>query len=197
MPKETIATQKSDHENIVVVTQRLRLRHLQLEDDDVAALHAVLGDPEAMKYYPAPFTRVGSTEWIRKQLARYEADGFGLWAVVLKSSGQVIGDCGLIRQQVNAHDEVELAYHIRRDCQRMGYATEAARPCLQLAHERFRMARLISMIRPENLASRRVAEKCGLHAETELNWRGYPHLVYRINLDPGHSLLSPSSAATL
>jgi RimJ/RimL family protein N-acetyltransferase len=102
-----MSTDRNFTPELVLETLRLQLRRLRFDDADIEALHAVLGDPMAMRYYPAPLTRSGAENWIQKQLARYEADGYGLWAVVLKSSGQVIGDCGLACQQVKGVDEVE------------------------------------------------------------------------------------------
>jgi ribosomal-protein-alanine N-acetyltransferase len=163
-------------ESVILETERLLLRHFTL--DDVAALQAVLGDPVAMQWYPAPFDREGVENWITRNLDRYQSDGYGLWAMVLKSSGEMIGDCGCVLQEVQDRKEVEIAYHVRRDLWGNGYATEAARACMDYAFNRIGVSRVISMIRPENRNSLRVAEKNGLTREKIIFWHGYDHCIY-------------------
>jgi RimJ/RimL family protein N-acetyltransferase len=152
--------------------------------EDAPALHAVLGDEESMRWYPRAFTRGEVDEWIARQIARYPT-GTGLLGVVLRESGQLIGDCGPVWQAVDAGPEIEIGYHIHRDHRNRGYATEAARAVRDYAftalpcdHE---TDHVISMIRPENLPSRRVAEKNGLSLRRTLLWRGYEHCVYRLD----------------
>ena len=162
----------------ILGTERLLLREFVLEDVDALAL--VLSDPETMRYYPATLDRAGVAEWIRRNRRRYVDAGHGLWAMVLKSSGELVGDCGLTRQAVDGTEEIEIGYHVRRDLWGRGYAPEAARACREYGFGRLGADRLISLIRPENLASRRVAEKTGLSLWKEVVWRGSPHLVYVI-----------------
>jgi RimJ/RimL family protein N-acetyltransferase len=156
--------------------------------EDAPALHAVLGDEETMRWYPRSFTREEVDEWIARQIARYPS-GTGLLGLVprhaaLKENGQLVGDCGPVWQTVDAHPELEIGYHIHRDHRNRGYATEAARAVRDYAfttlacdHE---IDHVISMIRPENLPSRRVAEKNGLTLHRTVSWRGYEHCVYRL-----------------
>jgi RimJ/RimL family protein N-acetyltransferase len=98
---------------LILETERLLLREFVPEDVD--ALAAVLSDPETMRYYPAVLDRAGVVAWIERNRRRYADDGHGLWAMVLKSCGEVIGDCGLTRQRVDGVDEIEIGYHVRRD----------------------------------------------------------------------------------
>lgn len=163
-------------ETVILETERLRLREFTL--DDIAALHAVLGDPVAMRWYPAPFDVEGVRGWIERNVGRYRREGHGLWAMILKSSGEVIGDCGCGIQEVEGKKEMEIAYHVRRDLWGNGYATEAARACMDYAFNKLRVKRVISMIRPENVNSRRVAEKNGLTCEKAVFWHGYDHCIY-------------------
>ena len=92
----------------------------------------------------------------------------------------LIGDCGLTRQTVDGTDEIEIGYHVRRDLWGQGYAPEAARACQDYGFARLDVDHLISLIRPENLPSRRVAEKTGLTLWKEVMWRDLPHCVYVI-----------------
>lgn len=148
---------------MILETERLWLREFALADAD--ALEKVLGDATAMEFYPSAFDRMGVEAWIVRNQRRYREEGSGLWAMVLKESGEVIGDCGCVRQEVEGRTELEIGYHVRRDLWGNGYATEAARACLDYAFTRPGAAKTISMIRPENLRSRRVAEKIGLSCE--------------------------------
>jgi [ribosomal protein S5]-alanine N-acetyltransferase len=161
---------------VILETARLLLREFSLQDAD--ALEAVLGDPVAMQYYPAPFDRPGVEAWIRQNRERYQRDGHSLWAMLLKSSGELIGDCGCVLQEVEGRNEIEVGYHVRRDLWRRGYATEAAHACIEYAFTRLGAGRVISMIRPENLPSRRVAEKNGLICDKVVFWHGYDHCIY-------------------
>jgi ribosomal-protein-alanine N-acetyltransferase len=163
---------------LVLETSRLELREFRPDDADAPA--RVLSDPETMRFYPAPYNRTGVEEWIVRNLRRYEEDGHGLWAMTLKSSGELIGDCGLTVQTVDGTDEIEIGYHVRRDRWGQGLATEAARACRDHGFARLKVERLISLIRPENLASRRVAEKNGMTVWKEVERAGLPHLVYAI-----------------
>ncbi len=160
----------------VLETGRLLLRHFCPEDVD--AILAVIGDPVAMQYYPRTFARNDAVEWIDRNRRRYVECGYGLFAVVLKAAGEVIGDCGLVQQEVDGVSRLEVGYHLRRDQWGHGYATEAARACMDYAFHTLAATDIISLIRPENLASRRVAERNGMKPERQITFYGLPHLVY-------------------
>lgn len=163
-------------EIVVLETERLQLRHFA--PGDIAALEAVLGDPIAMQWYSAPFDHDGVTAWIERNINRYQHEGHGLWAMILKSSGELIGDCGCVMQEVEGKQAIEIAYHVRRDLWGNGYATEAARACIEFAFNKLGAQRVISMIRPGNVNSRRVAEKNGLTCEKVVFWKSYDHCIY-------------------
>lgn len=163
-------------QGVILETRRLRLR--EFRRDDVDALQAVLGDPVAMEFYPSAFTREGVMGWIARNMGRYRCDGFGLWAMALKPAGELIGDCGCVVQEVEGRCEIEVAYHVRRDLWGNGYAPEAAHACMEYAFDRLGAERVISMIRPENRNSVRVAEKNGLVREKIVYWWNYDHCIY-------------------
>ncbi|NWL35150.1 GNAT family N-acetyltransferase [Paenarthrobacter nitroguajacolicus] len=140
-------------------TARLRFREMTLADIEV--MSSMLGDPAVMRYYPAPKTRGEALAWIEWNQTNYARDGFGLW-IVETHDGGFVGDCGLTRQQVNGRSELEVGYHVRRDLQGHGYGTEAALACLELARDVLRVGRLVAIIHPDNVASRRVAERLGM-----------------------------------
>jgi len=160
----------------ILETPRLSLR--EFVPDDAAPLELVIGDPQTMRWYVRPFTRPEVEEWIARNRTRYEKHGYGLWAAMLKPTRELVGDCGLVVQEVDGERLVEVAYHIRRDCWGRGYATEAARACMRYGFETLGLGKLISLIRPENLQSRRVAEKNGLRIERQTMRVGLVHDVW-------------------
>ncbi len=109
---------------VVIETERLLLR--EMTNDDSPALYKVLSNSDIMQHYPYTFDANGVRNWIERNIKRYRILGFGLWALCLKETGEVIGDCGLTMQFVNGDIKPEIGYHIRADKQRKGYAKEAA-----------------------------------------------------------------------
>jgi RimJ/RimL family protein N-acetyltransferase len=107
-----------------IETERLFLR--EMTEDDFSALYRVLADAEIMRHYPYIFDESRVKGWIARNIERYRVFGFGLWAVCRKDTGEMIGDCGLTMQVIDGQIKPEIGYHIRRDCQRVGYAKEAA-----------------------------------------------------------------------
>lgn len=162
----------------ILGTPRLILREFVPEDVD--ALARVLSDPETMRHYPAPLDQAGVEQWIARNRVRYSSDGHGLWAMVLKTSGELIGDCGLIRQEVDGESLVEIGYHVRRDLWGQGLAPEAACACRDYGFAHLKVDRLISLIRPENIPSQKVAQKAGMTLWKTVVWRGLSHHVYAI-----------------
>ncbi len=162
----------------ILETSRFTLREFRPEDADSLAL--TLSDAETMRFYPAPLDRAGVEDWISRNLRRYREHGHGLWAMILKSNDELIGDCGLVVQEVDGQNEIEIGYHVRRDLWGQGLATEAASACRDFGFARMPVERIISLIRPENLPSRRVAEKNGMSVWKEVVRKDLPHLVYAV-----------------
>jgi len=163
---------------MILETERLVLR--EITQDDFDDLFAIWSDAETMRFYPATLDRQGMQEWLERNQRRYEQYGHGLWAVILKSNGKFVGDCGLTIQEVDGVEELEVGYQFSKKYWGQGFATEAARGCMDYAFNQLGRRRIISMIRPENIPSRRVAERNGLKIEKELFWRGFQHFVYAI-----------------
>jgi RimJ/RimL family protein N-acetyltransferase len=160
----------------VLETERLRLRHFS--PDDLEDLASILTDAETMQYYARPFTREEAMQWINQNLERYAQDGFGLFAVVSKETAEFLGDCGPVRRLVDGRDEVEIGWQVKRSRWRQGIASEAGAACRDLAFGPLGLDRVISLIRPENVPSRGVAEKIGMTIEKEIDYKGYQHYVY-------------------
>jgi len=160
MANEFRISQMNEDEAKGITTKRLFLR--EMEDRDMEALYAVWGDQENMKYYPYSFDEERVRTWIERNQARYQKDGFGLWAVCLKDTGEVIGDCGLTLQTIDGTLLPEIGYHIRRDCQQRGFAKEAAAAVRDWAFENTEYPALYSYCKYTNEASYRTAEAIGM-----------------------------------
>jgi len=162
-------------------TDRLELQALTLGDLDELA--SMLADAESLTYWGPPLSREEARSWIERNLRRYEHDGFGRCAVILRSTGELVGDCGLIRTLVEGRPEVELGWIVRRSYQGRGIATEAAAAWRDYAFDTLGLQRIVSMVSEKNLASRRVAEKLGMTVEREAAWGDLPHLMYSVHRD--------------
>ena len=110
---------------MTIETDRLLLR--EYTPDDFDALYEILSDPETMQHYPAPYDEARTRRWIEWNLENYAQYGFGLWAVVLKETGEFIGDCGITIQNIDGEMLPEIGYHIHKKYWRKGFAKEAAR----------------------------------------------------------------------
>lgn len=162
----------------VLETERMMLRELVPEDVDDLML--IFSDPEAMRYYPSTKSREEAERWIRWVTGSYEQNGFGLWACVLKETGELCGQCGLMPQEVEGRREVEVGYLFVREFWGRGLATEAARASRDSGFEQLGRRRLVSLINPQNIPSRRVAERIGMGLEKEIEWRGRSTCVYSV-----------------
>jgi len=176
----------------VLKTSRLILREFVPGDAD--ALARVISDPETMRFYPSPFDRAEVEEWIARNIRRYRANGYGLWAVDLKATGEMIGDCGITLQEVDGEHLPEIGYHLRRDLWGQGLATEAALACRDYGFRVLEADLLISLIRPENVASGRVAERNGMKVWKDTVRVGLRHCVDRISRAEWASLVDPGPA---
>lgn len=161
----------------ILETPRLLLR--EMTEADVAPLMAVLSDPVAMRHYPAPYDRAGVEAWVHRSRARYERDGFGLWTMVLKASGEVVGDCGPTVQTLAGAPVIEIGWHVVPAHQGRGYASEAGRACLGWAFAHTDADRVISFMGTTNTPSRRVAKKVHARFLGPIEPRaGLPHVAY-------------------
>ncbi len=148
-------------------TRRLLLRPMVIED--VGELLHIFSDPKVMASFNVPpFGKDGMEQWVRRNLTHQEAHGHGLFSVILKTNGLLIGDCGLEQMEIEGTMETELGFDFRSDHWNRGYATEAAIAVRDLAFDELKLPRLISLIRVGNAASRRVAEKVGMRYAGEI-----------------------------
>ncbi|KPJ63805.1 hypothetical protein AMJ44_13940 [candidate division WOR-1 bacterium DG_54_3] len=158
-------------------TKRLILRKMTLED--TSDLLHIFSDPRVMQSFGGElFDRHRMERWVRRNLAHQEKYGYGLFSVILKAEDTLVGDCGLEHMEVDGQPEVEMGYDMRSDYWGRGFATEAAGAVRDFALQQLRLPRVISLVRPENVASRRVAEKIGMAQEKEIVRGGCPYWVY-------------------
>jgi RimJ/RimL family protein N-acetyltransferase len=157
-------------------TERLLLRPMTI--DDVDAMRRVVGDPVSMRFYPRPFDGERARLWVEWVLERYAQDGLSLLAVIEKATGETVGDCGPMLQQVGEEMFTEIGWHIRLDRQGLGFATEAGAACRDNAWATLDVDRLITLIRPENVPSWSVAKKLGFHPWRSTIRAGMAHIVW-------------------
>ncbi|MFH1010676.1 MAG: GNAT family N-acetyltransferase [bacterium] len=165
-----------------IETSRLLIRPFTRDAQDVEALHAMLSDPEVMRYIGRPPS--ASVEETRERLEIFielhERLGYSSWAVIEKSNGEIIGHCGVFPMELKGPD-IELGYKIRRDCWNRGYATESVRACLDYSFRELKFDRIVAVVFPENMASRRVLEKCGMLENGVYVHHGIEGTFYEIN----------------
>lgn len=142
---------------MLVPPETIRLRFRPYQTGDEAALAAVFADGESQRFYPEMAELIHVRSWIITNLASYAQHGLGLWALERRDTGAFVGDCGLSYQEVEGSAELELGYHLARPERGRGYATEAARACLDFGFQHTTRERIGSIVHPANVASCSVA----------------------------------------
>ena len=167
----------------ILETGRLLLR--EMTGGDFPALCRMLRDPEVMYAYEHAFSEEEARDWLRRQRDRYARDRIGLWAVVEKCSGEMVGQCGLTWQDCGYPAPVlEVGYLLERAAWHRGYATEAARACRDYGFDRLGAGEVFSIIRDSNLPSQRVARRNGMEVRGMFVKHYYgvemPHLIFSV-----------------
>ena len=167
---------------IVLNTKRLQLR--RFEPEDLADLYALYRDPEIRKYFPDGTRTLQETkeelDWFRQGHPRHPE--LGLWATVERSSGEFLGRCGLLPWHIEGKDEVELAFMIKKERWREGFATEASQGIVRHAHQILSLRRLVCLVMPGNAASAGVAQKVGMSFERNFEDEYGPSGLYALTL---------------
>ena len=167
---------------MILETERLFLRELQ--QSDYSALAAILQDEETMIAYEGAFSNDDVQNWLDRQRKRYQDHGYGLWAVILKETGQMIGQCGLSLQDANGKEVLEIGYLFNRAFWHKGYAIEAAMACKKYAFTKLYANEVFSIIRDTNKASQNVALRNGMTIVEHFvkHYRGVdmPHLLFSV-----------------
>jgi RimJ/RimL family protein N-acetyltransferase len=163
-------------EMAILETGRLRLREFTLDDLDALAL--MVADEEQMRFYPATRTRDEARAWIGRNLAVYEELGFGTWFIESRATAEFLGYCGIRPLVLEGVSHTEIGWHTRKTSWGRGIATEAALAVHEAAFAEFALPRLLAMIPPDHLASRRVAEKIGMREDDEIVFDGALYMTY-------------------
>ena len=161
-----------------LTTQRLTLRPFRASDDQ--AYHQIVAEAGVLQYFPEPTPP--SLEKVQATLSRlnehWEKYGYGVWAVELAASGELIGRCGLF--YIPQTDETEVDYLLAKQHWGKGFASEAASEALRFAFENAQKAAIVGIVHPENLASQHVLEKIGMRFTRADNYFGMDCLRYEI-----------------
>lgn len=167
---------------MVLESERLYVR--ELCQDDMKDLCEILQDEEVMVAYEHAFCLEEVQIWLQNQLRRYKEDGFGLWAVIRKADGKMIGQCGLTLQNVDETTRLEIGYLLKKEYWHQGYAIEAARACKQYAFDVLHADCVCSIIRDTNTASQKVAIRNGMKPVKRVVKHYYgmdmPHDIYEV-----------------
>ena len=167
---------------MIIETNRLVLREMQ--QSDYAALSQILQDPDVMHAYEGAFSDAQAQAWLDKQIKNYKTDGFGLWAVTLKTTGEMIGQCGLTMQNYKDNQILEVVYLFQKSFWHNGYAIESARACRDYAFEKLNAKEVFSTIRDTNTASQNVAirNKMTIKDKFVKHYLGIdmPHYLYSV-----------------
>ena len=171
----------TDGNRTIIETPRLMLR--EMTPADRPDLCMILQDKEVMYAYNGPFSDEEVNGWLERQTGRYRERGYGLWAVVLKQTGEMIGQCGVTRQLWNGEEMLEIGYLFRHSHWHQGYATEAARACMEYAFNVLGASEVCSIIRDNNIPSQQVALRNGMRKAEGVMVKHYrgaemPHWLY-------------------
>ncbi|MFH0882173.1 MAG: GNAT family N-acetyltransferase [bacterium] len=157
-------------------TERLIVRAFR--EDDLEALGAWMLDPDVTRHLLLSFH---SLEELRPRIEMYNRHhrnlGYSFWAMERKADNLVIGGCGLLPIGWIGPD-VEIAWHMRKDCWGQGYAPEAAGAVLDYGVNVLKLPRIWALLSPENTASRRVTQKVGMEYVGLGSYQGHPHEFY-------------------
>ena len=146
--------------NMILETERLYLR--EMNQSDFESLCKILQDEDTMYAYEGAFNVDEVQEWLDRQIFRYQEWNFGLWAVILKETNQMIGQCGLTMQPWKDENVLGIGYLFERTYWHKGYAIEAAKSCKKYAFEILKADEVCSIIRDTNIASQKVAIRNGM-----------------------------------
>jgi ribosomal-protein-alanine N-acetyltransferase len=176
-------------------TERLLLRPLSI--DDLDAFASFYADPDVMRYLGGgrPQSREETEKSLNRMLRSFDVDGFGQLAVVRKDDGALMGRCGFLvwdaatltpttEAEATGPTELEVGYTLGRPYWGAGYATEAATAVRDHAAGPMGRERLIAFIHPENVRSRRVAEKLGMRHEHDVTLMERPAQVFALGKTP-------------
>jgi ribosomal-protein-alanine N-acetyltransferase len=165
---------------MMLETPRLILRPFTAVDLDWLA--KLMANKDFMRFSLGPLTRQQTKERFLDKVIGWNRDGLpSQFAMTIRSSGALVGYCGFFHHEVDGKMEIEIGYRLDSNFWNSGLTTEAARAVRDHGFRDLKLDYAISLIHPENLPSRRVAEKNGMTLERETTFRGFPTFVFSIN----------------
>ena len=163
-------------------TARLTLRSFR--EEDVDAMARLFANPDFMRFSLGVFTKREQTIAFIEKVMGWDRAGIpSQFAVVPRGDDALIGYCGFFYHPEHGIEDIEIGYRLNPDYWNRGFITEAARAVRDHGFRDRKLSRVISLIHPENIPSRRVAEKNGMTIEKQITFRGFPTLVYAMTLD--------------
>ena len=163
---------------MILKTTRLILRPFRENDVDLMA--ELMANADFMRFSLGVYTREQTAAFVEKLLNWDRAGLPSQFAVVLESTGTLLGYCGFFHHNVDGIDEIEIGYRMHPDYWNKGLATEAALAVRDHGFRDLKLDRVISLVHPDNAPSRRVAEKNGMKLEKETTFRGFPTQVFAL-----------------
>lgn len=165
----------------LIETPRLLLRHFV--EEDLEALAILMANPDFMRFSSGVFSRAETARFLFDRVIAPARAGLpSQFALMEREENRLIGYCGFFRQVVDDANEIEIGYRLDPAYWNRGLATEAARAVRDYAFEKLKLRRVISLIHPENHASRRVTEKNGMTLEKTTVFKGFPAQVFALTL---------------
>ena len=169
--------QHSISNSMTLETPRLILRPFAAEDLDRMA--ALMANKDFMRFSLGPLTRNETWERFLAKVIGWNRDGLpSQFAMIMPSTGALLGYCGFFHHEVDGKMEIEIGYRLDSNFWNQGLTTEAARAVRDHGFGDLKLDYVISLIHPENVPSRRVAEKNGMKLERETTFRGFPTFVF-------------------
>ena len=162
----------------ILETRRLILRPFREQDVDLVA--QLMENPDFMRFSLGVRTRKQTAAFLEKIIAWERVGLASQFAVIFRENGELIGYCGFFHQDVDGRNEIEIGYRLHPNYWNRGLATEAAQAVRDHAFSDLNLSHVISLIHPDNVASRRVAEKIGMLFERQTVFKGFPTLVFAL-----------------
>ena len=151
---------------------------------DLADIRRLHSDKRVMATLSADgntFSEDQSRAFLERAEEHWKSHGFGLWLVRERNTDDFVGYGGIKHADVEGRDQIELAYAIRSEHWRKGYATEISIASLKLGFDAMHLERIVAFTLLHNKASRTVMEHCGFTYQHDFTHANLPHVLYTLN----------------
>lgn len=165
-----------------IISERLNFR--EIIEDDFDLIYNILKDEEIMYAWGHGFSKKETREWIEKNKIRYRNEGYSYFSVFEKKTKKFVGLIGPLIEDINGEKYIGVAYILDKKYWGLGYAIEGVNASIEYAFDILKTNKVIAEIIPENIKSRKVAERVGMKVEGEFikvyNGENMLHLIYSI-----------------